>query len=88
VTEQGRPKTLLEGFGEATEQVVALRTERDRLRHDLSWQYGEVARLRTVMTRAVNLMTGPRWPGDDDPYIAVIRLLQDALKPNSTVGKE
>lgn len=62
--------------------------EIERLLVDLSWHYDEVARLRTVMTRAVNILTNPRWPGDDDPYLAALRLLRDALRPNSTVGKD
>jgi hypothetical protein len=60
--------------------------EAARLRHDLSWHYDEVDRLRTVMTQAVNTLTNPRWPGDPDPQTAVLQLLTEALKPNSTVG--
>jgi hypothetical protein len=59
-----------------------------RLRHDLSWHYDEVARLRAVMQRALNTLTNPRWPGDPDPQVAVMQLLQAALKPNSTVGRQ
>jgi hypothetical protein len=57
------------------------------LREDLRWHYSEVARLRTVMTRAVNILTNPHWPGDPDPYLAALQLLRDALKPNSTIGR-
>jgi chromosome segregation ATPase len=66
-----RPKTLLDGFGKATEEVVALRAEVERLRglNEATQQtltaltaerdhYGaEVARLRAALERIAHTIT-------------------------------
>jgi ubiquinone biosynthesis protein UbiJ len=56
----------------------------DRLRHDLSWHYDEVAYLRSTMQRVLNVILRPpalTWPGDEHPTTEAARLLSEALSP-------
>lgn len=56
----------------------------DRLRHDLHWQYDEVAYLRTAIQRALNAVLRPpalEWPGDEHPMVEASRILSEALSP-------
>lgn len=55
-----------------------------RLRHDLSWHYDEVAYLRSVIAKALNVILRPpelAWPGDEHPVVEASRMLSDALSP-------
>lgn len=56
----------------------------DRLKHDLSWHYDEVAFLRAAMRKAMNVILRPPsldWPGDEHPFQEASRILSEALSP-------
>jgi len=62
----------------------ALVRDNERLRHDLAWQYDEVALLRSAMRQALNALLRPaslEWPGDESPLMEASRILSEALSP-------